>query len=110
LPHRQANWKSLLPGALFAAISFQVLHGTIVHFLADKLETSTSLYGALGIVTTLLFFMYLVGRIVVTAPILNSALHDELRGEHSAPDEPSETPPATPSSGEGEGTVEMLAP
>jgi hypothetical protein len=28
-----------------------------------------------------LFFAYLVGRIVVTAPILNSSLHDELRRE-----------------------------
>jgi hypothetical protein len=28
----------------------------------------------------MLFFMWVVGRIVVTAPILNSSLHDELRG------------------------------
>jgi uncharacterized BrkB/YihY/UPF0761 family membrane protein len=106
LPHGEANWKSLLPGALFAAISFQVLHGIIVYFLADKLEKSTSLYGALGIVTTLLFFMYLVGRIVVTAPILNSALHEELRGQHAD----SDGPPAAPSSSQGEGTVQALAP
>jgi uncharacterized BrkB/YihY/UPF0761 family membrane protein len=110
LPHGRANWKSLLPGALFAAIAFQVLHGTVVYFLADKLEKSTSLYGAIGIVTTLLFFMYLVGRIVVTAPILNNALYEEIRGEPADPDGPPEAPPATPSSGGGEGTVEMLAP
>jgi uncharacterized BrkB/YihY/UPF0761 family membrane protein len=105
LPHAQASWKSLLPGALFAAIAFQLLHGTIVYFLADKLEKSTSLYGALGVVTTLLFFMYLVGRIVVTAPILNSALYEELRGEEPTPD----GPPETPSSSRGE-TVKILAP
>jgi uncharacterized BrkB/YihY/UPF0761 family membrane protein len=110
LPHGQANWKSLLPGALFAAIAFQLLHGTIVYFLADKLEKSTSLYGALGIVTTLLFFMYLVGRIVVTAPILNSALHDELRGERPERDEPPETPPSTSSRSQDGNPVEILAP
>jgi uncharacterized BrkB/YihY/UPF0761 family membrane protein len=103
LPHGQANWKSLIPGALFTAIAFQVLHGTMVHFLADKLEKSTSLYGALGIVTTLLFFMYLVGRIVVTAPILNSALHEELHGERPAPEGP-------PSKSRDESTVQALAP
>jgi hypothetical protein len=34
------------------------------------------------VVATILFFMWLIGRIVVTAPILNSALHDELNGTH----------------------------
>jgi membrane protein len=109
LPHGQANWKSLLPGALFTAIAFQVLHGLVVHFLADKLEKSTSLYGALGIVTTLLFFMYLVGRIIVTAPILNSSLHEELRGERPAADGPPETPSA-PSGNGRDSSVQVLAP
>jgi membrane protein len=77
LPHGSASWPELLPGALLVAIGLQVTHGLVVHFFAPKLESATSLYGALGVVTTLLFFMWLVGRIVVTAPILNSALHDE---------------------------------
>jgi membrane protein len=110
LPHGKANWKALLPGALLTAIGFQVLHGAVVYFLADELEQATSLYGALGIVTTLLFFMYLVGRLIVTAPILNSALHEELRGQRAEPDGPPETSPAAPSSSRGEGKVEILAP
>ena len=105
LPHGQASWKALVPGALFTAIGFQVLHWAIVHFLGNKLEKSTSLYWTLGIVTTLLFFMYLVGRIVVTAPILNSALHEELRGQSADPDGAPGTPPAAPSSSRGESTV-----
>jgi hypothetical protein len=44
-----------------------------------KLEKATSLYGGLAAMTTLLFSMYVVGRLVVTAPILNSSLHKELR-------------------------------
>ena len=51
----------------------------VVYFLGPKLEKSTSLYGALGAVTTLLFFMYIVGSLVVAAPVLNSSLHHELR-------------------------------
>ena len=43
LPHGQASWKALVPGALFTAIGFQVLHWAIVHF-GNKLEKSTSLY------------------------------------------------------------------
>ena len=79
LPHGDANWQALLPGALVVAVGFQVLHELIVNFLVPKLEKSTSLYGGFGALTTFLFFMYLIGRLVVTAPVLNSSLHHELR-------------------------------
>ena len=80
LPHGTATWKALLPGAFLVAIGFEVTHGLVVYLLGPKLEKATSLYGGLGVVATLLFFMYVVGRIVVTAPILNSSLHEELKG------------------------------
>lgn len=83
LPHGTAAWTALLPGALLVAIGFQVVHGLVVYLLGPKLETSTSLYGALGVVATVLFFMWAVGRIVVTAPILNSALHGELESRRT---------------------------
>jgi membrane protein len=82
LPHGSAGWTALVPGAVLVAIGFQVTHGLVVYLLGPKLETSTSLYGALGAVATILFFMWVVGRIVVTAPILNSALHDEVSARH----------------------------
>ena len=79
LPHRTASWKALLPGALLVGVGFQVVHGLVVYLLGPKLDKAISLYGALGVTATLLFFMWVVGRIVVTAPILNRALDDELR-------------------------------
>lgn len=78
LPHRNAPWQALLPGALVVAVGFQVLHEVIGHLLVPKLEKSTSLYGGLGATTTLLFFMYMTAFLVVTAPVLNSSLHEEL--------------------------------
>lgn len=77
LPHGSATWAELLPGALLVAVGFQVVHGLVVFLLGPKLEKATSLYGGLGVVATLLFFMWVVGRVLVTAPLLNSALHDE---------------------------------
>jgi uncharacterized BrkB/YihY/UPF0761 family membrane protein len=89
LPHGSARWTALLPGAILVAIGFQVTHALVVYLLGPKLETSTSLYGALGVVATVLFFMWVIGRIVVTAPILNSSLDDEVRrrqgGDRSEP-------------------------
>jgi uncharacterized BrkB/YihY/UPF0761 family membrane protein len=84
LPHGTASWQALLPGAFLVAVGFQVTHGLVVYLLGPKLEKATSLYGGLGVVATVLFFMWVVGRIVVTAPILNSSLHDELRGRDDA--------------------------
>jgi len=79
LPHGGASWKALLPGAFLVAVGFQVVHGLVLYLLGPKLEKSTSLYGALGVTTTILFFMWVMGWIVLTAPILNSSLYDELR-------------------------------
>jgi uncharacterized BrkB/YihY/UPF0761 family membrane protein len=82
LPHGDAPWQALLPGALLIAIGFQVIHELIVTFLVPKLEKSSSLYGSLGATTTLIFFIYLMATLVVASPVLNSSLHYELRRTH----------------------------
>jgi uncharacterized BrkB/YihY/UPF0761 family membrane protein len=79
LPHGNASWKRLIPGALLVAVGFQILHALVINLIVPKLETATSHYGGLGVLATILFFMYFAGRLVVTSPILNSALHDEIR-------------------------------
>jgi hypothetical protein len=79
LPHGSASWKALLPGAVLVAVGFQVVHGLVLHFYAAKLEKSTSLYAALGVTTTLLFVGWVVGWLVVTSPILNSSLYEDLQ-------------------------------
>ena len=78
LPHRDAPWTALVPGALLVSIGFQVLHEAVGSFLVPKLEKSTSLYGSLGATTTFIFFIYLVAILVVLAAVLNSSLYDEL--------------------------------
>jgi uncharacterized BrkB/YihY/UPF0761 family membrane protein len=77
LPHRDAPWKALLPGAILVGVGFPVLHELVLTFLVPKLEKSTSLYGGLGATTTVIFFIYLLATLVVTAPVLNSSLYQE---------------------------------
>jgi uncharacterized BrkB/YihY/UPF0761 family membrane protein len=79
LPHRDAPWPSLIPGALLVGIGFPVLHELIVLLLVPKLQKAQALYGVLGAATTLIFFIYLVAMLVVVAAVLNSSLYDELR-------------------------------
>jgi membrane protein len=78
LPHKDASWQALLPGALLVGIGFQGLHQLVLAFGVPKLEKSTSLYGSLGATTTVIFFIYLLATLVVAAPILNSSLYQEL--------------------------------
>jgi len=85
LPHGSASWTALLPGAFLVGVGFQVFHGLVVSLLGPKLDKATSLYGGLGIATTLLFFMWVLGWIVVAAPVLNSALDDVRRRQTSQP-------------------------
>ena len=73
------------PGALLVAIGFQVLHEVTANFLVPKLEKSTSLYGDLGATTTFLFFMYIPSILVVSAPVINSSLYEELRASATGP-------------------------
>jgi hypothetical protein len=84
LPHGSQSWKMLLPGAILVGIGVQVAHGLVVYLLAPKLDKATSLYGALGIATTLLFFLWIVGWIIITAPILNRALADAIHEQDAA--------------------------
>ena len=79
LPHRDAPWTALLPGALLVAVGFQALHKAIGVLLVPKLEKSTSLYGSLGATTTLIFFIYLLAFLVVMSAVLNSSLYEELQ-------------------------------
>jgi uncharacterized BrkB/YihY/UPF0761 family membrane protein len=97
LPHGNAPWQALLPGALLIAIGFQVIHELIVTLLVPKLEKSSSLYGSLGITTTVIFFIYMMATLVVTSPVLNSSLHYELRRKHDEAADDGASGPAGPS-------------
>jgi hypothetical protein len=45
-----------------------------VFYIAAKLERASALYGGLGMAATLLFVLYVVGRLVVSSALLNAEL------------------------------------
>ena len=83
LPHGQATWKELLPGAVLFALGLEAMYVAAALVLVPNTERSSALYGAFGAASTLLFWLYLAGRLVVTAPILNSSVHHERRARHA---------------------------
>ncbi|GAA2021833.1 hypothetical protein GCM10009740_08260 [Terrabacter terrae] len=75
LPHPVHTAASdLLPGALLIGVGLQALHLVTVFFLANRISSSSQLYGALGGAATLLLWGYLLARVLVGASTLNRIL------------------------------------
>jgi uncharacterized BrkB/YihY/UPF0761 family membrane protein len=115
LPHRDgADWKTMIPGAVLVGVGFALLQALTANLLGPKLSKDSSLYGSLGVAFVILGWLYLVGRLLVAAPLLNVAFADHWASgrrtktldespptEPSEPSEPPEPPgPEPPSAGE----------
>jgi uncharacterized BrkB/YihY/UPF0761 family membrane protein len=75
LPHAEdVRWRDLVPGAILLAVGGQVLHLVSVFYLADRIESASELYGALGAASAVLLWLYLIGRLVVGSAVLNATL------------------------------------
>ena len=88
LPHADAPWTHLLPGAAFAAFGFQVVHLVTVFYLSEKVTKSSALYGGLGAAATILLWLYLIGRLMVGSAVLNATLWErakERRAQDAGP-------------------------
>jgi uncharacterized BrkB/YihY/UPF0761 family membrane protein len=69
-----ATTASLIPGALLVAAGSQGLYLFNALYLNQKIESSSEAYGALGVAASLLLWLYLMGRLMVAAPVLNATM------------------------------------
>jgi membrane protein len=74
LPHEPAPWTALIPGAALFAVGVQVVHLGTALFIAGKIERASETYGSLGVAFTILFWLYIVSRVIVASAMLNAAL------------------------------------
>jgi uncharacterized BrkB/YihY/UPF0761 family membrane protein len=76
LPHRDAGWKRLLPGAIAFGIGVELIQVFTAFVIAPMALSKQGTYGALGIAAALLFGLYLIARLVVGAAVINATLWD----------------------------------
>jgi hypothetical protein len=76
LPAKDVPWTAFLPGAVFLGLGLEALQVFTTYFLETKLANASDLYGVLGLATTALFYLFLVGRGVVWAAELNAVVWD----------------------------------
>jgi uncharacterized BrkB/YihY/UPF0761 family membrane protein len=76
LPHRDADWMELVPGAVLVGVGLEVLHFVTVYYIARKVSSASELYGPIGAAVAILLWAYLIGRLVVASAVLNASMYN----------------------------------
>jgi YihY family inner membrane protein len=71
---RDVGWKQLLPGAVVAAVAWQVLQTVGGAYMTHQLDGMSDTYGTFAVVLGLLSWLYLQARIVLYAAEINVVL------------------------------------
>jgi uncharacterized BrkB/YihY/UPF0761 family membrane protein len=74
LPHGDCDLLGLVPGAALFAIGVEALHVMTVVWFPHAMKSKSELYGTIGLALALLFWAYLLGRLMAVAAALNFAL------------------------------------
>jgi uncharacterized BrkB/YihY/UPF0761 family membrane protein len=85
LPHGNCDLLGLVPGAAVFAIGVEILHVFTVVWFPHSLESKSEIYGAIGIALALLFWAYLLGRLMAFAASLNVALWRRREADPATP-------------------------
>jgi uncharacterized BrkB/YihY/UPF0761 family membrane protein len=84
LPHRDAGWRSLVPGALLFGAGVEVLQLVAVYVIAPLSLNKEGTYGALGIAASLLLGLFMISRLMVAAAAVNATLWERsVRGRQA---------------------------
>jgi hypothetical protein len=67
---------SLLTNGALGFLDGHQVHEALVAQGVDA-GVATELYGVLGVVFTILFWLYIAGRLVIGAPTVNASLHEQ---------------------------------
>ena len=71
LSTRDIDWKSLLPGAVVAAIGLEILKAIGAFYVPWAVTNASALYGTLGVVFATLAWLLFFGRLVVYSAVVN---------------------------------------
>jgi uncharacterized BrkB/YihY/UPF0761 family membrane protein len=81
LPHADARWTDLWPGSLLFGVGILAVSAFNTYLLSSIHTARASTYGTLGAAAAVLLSLFLIGRIVVSAAVLNATLYG--RGKHA---------------------------
>ncbi len=88
LPHAEgAGWRAMVPGSVLFGVGTELLHLFTVFWIARQVESKSETYGAIGVALALLFWAYLLGRVITAGMTLNASLwyRDHPRSDEAVP-------------------------
>jgi membrane protein len=109
LSSRDVGWRPLVPGAIAAAVGFEVLKAVGAFYVPRVVASSSALYGSIGVVFAVLAWLFLLGRLVVYSSCLNVVLWERRHGTVSVPIDAPVVPGATPTGANRSGEAEVDA-
>lgn len=74
------GWRRLLPGAVVAGVGYQVLSLASGLLVPRMVGNSSALYGSIGAVFAILAWLFIFGRLVMYAAVINVVLFERSRG------------------------------
>ena len=74
LPHGEAPWWALIPGALVGGVGVVGMHLFTVYYLAARIESASQMYGSLGAAAAVLLWLSVVARLFIVGAGLNATL------------------------------------
>jgi len=80
LPHGNATWPELLPGAVLVGVGVEAMHVVTAYYIGPEAGRKQSTYGSLGLAAALLLGLYIIGRLIIAAAVLNATLHRRRSG------------------------------
>ena len=80
LPHGDATWPELVPGAVLVGVGVEAMHVVTAYYIGPEAGRKQSTYGSLGLAAALLLGLYIIGRLIIGAAVLNATLHARRTG------------------------------
>jgi uncharacterized BrkB/YihY/UPF0761 family membrane protein len=74
LPHREVGLRELVPGAIVFGVGAELIQIAAAYVIAPMALNKQGTYGALGVAASLLLGLFLIGRVVVAAAVVNATL------------------------------------
>jgi uncharacterized BrkB/YihY/UPF0761 family membrane protein len=81
LPHREAGWVDLLPGATAVGVGVGILQVVAAYLLGPYALQKQGTYGALGLAAALLLGLWVLGRLLIGGAEINATLWERKRRE-----------------------------
>jgi membrane protein len=80
LTNVDVGWRALLPGAIAAGISFELLKIIGGIYVPRLVASSSAIYGSIGVVFAIIAWLFFFGRLIVYSIVVNVMLWERMHG------------------------------